>query len=289
MSVAIVGASGVIGRAAVRAFARVDPDVRAVVRRADAADELRAVDAKVALSDLAGGDDALTAAVSGADSVCHLVGALDLESDDAYDHVHVRSVRDTVTLAARAGVRRVLFVSAFGADPSAPNAFLRAKGAAERAVGDSGLEFAIVRTAAVYGIGGAWFELLVAGAAQRPPVVVGDPSRIVAPVLADDVAAALLAADDRSDPVRGTWALEGPDRVAAGVLVAALADEDVGPRPVVANAAEVAGLLGRPISQTAVEILTGAWPADAPDITSEFGLELTPLAEGIRRISRLER
>lgn len=289
MSVAIIGASGVIGRAAVRAFARVDPDVRAVVRRAGVADELRSAGAKVAVGDLEEDQVALTASLSGADSVCHLVGGVLLDDDEAYERAIVGSVGTVVTAAGRAGVRRLTFVSAIGADPSSPNAYLRAKGIAEQAVRGSGLEFAIIRTAAVYGVGGPWFELLVAGAARRPPAVVGDPSTTVAPVFAGDVAAVLLAADDRADPVHGTWALEGPDRVAVGDLVAALSENEAPPRIVPADAAEVERLLRRPVSAAAVEVLTDSWRADAPDAAAEFGVKRTPLAEGIRRIASVAR
>lgn len=293
MSVAIVGASGAIGRAAVRAFARIDPDVRAVVRRAEAADELRTHAAKVAVSDLADRDDeGVIAAVFGADSVCHLVGPLDAPGEEMYEGVHVGFSRQIVELADRAHVRRILFVSALGADPSSPNAFLRAKGCAEEVIRDSGLEHAIVRTAAVYGVRSVWLELLVAGAARHPPVVAGDPSRVVAPVLADDVAALLVAADDLEEAVRGTWALEGPDRVSAGDLVAALAEDDTPPVIVPAEPGPIADLLGRPVSPTAVEILTRSWSVDAPDAASGFDLVLTPLAVGIRLIAaavRLER
>jgi uncharacterized protein YbjT (DUF2867 family) len=299
VSVAIVGASGVIGRAAVRAFAGADPDVRAIVRRANAADELRALGAKVAVADVEGASDAedaedddVAAALFGADSVCHLVGGLDLPTDEAYERTNAGSVQTVLGVARRTRVRRALFVSAIGADPASPNPFLRAKGHAEEAVRASGLEFVIVRTASVYGVGATWLEMLVVGASRTPPVVVGDPSRTVAPVFAEDVAAVLLAADDRSQPVHGTWALEGVDRVPARELVAALGDDDARPTAMPADVVNVERLLGRTLAAAAVEVLAGSWPADAPDAAAEFGVTLTPLVEGIRRIAtaaRLER
>jgi NADH dehydrogenase len=291
VSVAVVGASGAIGRAAVRAFARADPDVRAVVGRAEIARELREAGARVAIGDLDDDeDDALPASVFGADSVCLLAGGPD---DDATQPTNVATVGRVLGMARRAGVRRVLFVSDPGADAASPNPHLRAEAAAEEAIRSSGLEFAIVRTSCVYGVGGgAWFELVVAGATRLPPVVVGDPTRIVAPVFADDVADVLLAADDRAEPIGGTWAVQGPDRVTIGELVAALSDADAEPQAVGAEPAQIERLLGRPVSEAAVEVLTGSWPTDAPDAAIEFGVRLTRLAEGIRRIAaaaRLER
>jgi NADH dehydrogenase len=220
--------------------------------------------------------------VFGADSICLLVGGPG-DDERAADATTIRRV---VGLARRAAVRRVLFVSSLGADPAAPNPWLRVAGVCEETIRSSGLESAIVRTGAVYGYGGAvWFELVVAGATRQPPVVVGDPSRVVAPVFVGDVADVLVAADDRAEPIGGTWSLSGPDRVTAGELVAALSGSDVEPRAVDATRAEVERLLGRPVSEAVVEVLTGSWPADAPDAAAEFGVELTPLAEGIRRIA----
>ena len=76
---------------------------------------------------------------------------------------------------------------------------------------NSGLDHAVIRSTHAYGLGGLWLATLVAGATASPPVVLGDPSRALAPVAVEDVAAVLAAADDREGDLEGTWALEGPD------------------------------------------------------------------------------
>src|SRR5204863_8976188 len=139
MPVVVTGGSGLVGRAAIRAFGGRSPEVRAYVRRQGAAGPLRELGAKVAVGDI---DDVDTLAIvmRGAHTVCHLVGGLDLPDEGAYERSNVVSVRAALEAAAAAKVVRFLFVSYPGASPAAPNAYLRAKGRAEEAVGGSGLQ-----------------------------------------------------------------------------------------------------------------------------------------------------
>src|SRR5205807_9770451 len=154
MPVVVTGASGLIGRAAVRAFAARAPEVRAYVRRAEVADELRRLGAKVAVGSI-DDVDTLTVVMRGAHTVCHLVGGLDLPDDDAYERSNLGSVRRVLEAATRAKVPRFLLVSYPGADPSSPNPYLRFKGMAEQAVASEDVEHVVVRCTHVYGPGSA--------------------------------------------------------------------------------------------------------------------------------------
>src|SRR5438309_8957771 len=150
MPVVVTGASGLIGRSAVRAFARRSPEVRAYVRRAERGEPLRAMNVKVAVGSIED-VDTLAIVMRGAHTVCHLVGGLDLPVDAAYERVNVGSATSVVEASKRAGVTRILFVSYPGASASASNAYLRAKGLAEHVIAASGLEHVILRCTHVYG------------------------------------------------------------------------------------------------------------------------------------------
>jgi hypothetical protein len=82
--------------------------------------------------------------------------------------------------------------------------------------------------------------------------------------------------------VAGTFGLQGPDEITADELTDFLAG---GPRRKVhlgpAAAGRAARLQGRRLPLALLEILAADSLADAPDATSEFGLSLTPLAEGL--------
>ena len=283
MPVVVTGASGFIGRRAVAAFARKSPEVRAYIRRPEAASDLRTVGAKVAVGgirDL----DTLEVVMEGAHTVCHLVGGLDLPDERAYEEANLGSVRAALEAARRAGVKRFLFLSYPGASPEASNAYLRLKGLAEDAVLASGLEHVIIRATHTYGPGSRWLEASLEQARRWPALVVGSGRQVIAPVFVEDLVAVLVAADDRERVMSGRFGLEGPDRMTADEFSDLLARRKrpklhVGPR----SAARLARLVGRRVSLTLLEVLATQSLADGPDAAAEFGVRRTPLIEGLAR------
>src|SRR5436309_7893145 len=121
MPVVVTGASGRVGRAAVRAFIRTSPEVRAFVRRRDSADGLRSLGAKVAVGEV-GDVDTLAVVMRGAHTVCHLVGGLHLPDEDTYRRANLESVETALLAAERAKVARFLTLSYPGAAATSSNA-----------------------------------------------------------------------------------------------------------------------------------------------------------------------
>ncbi len=282
MTVMVMGASGLIGHALVPLLRRKD-EVRACVRRPEAAEPLRVLGAKVAVGPFDDAD-ALAEILKRVFTVIHLVGGPNHPTDDDVHEANHGSVLTSLAASREAGVRRFVLVSATGASIGASNPYLRAKGLAEEAVANSGMEHAIIRSTHAYGLGGLWFAATVEGATASPPFVVGDGSQILAPVFADDLAAVLAAADDRDGALEGTWALEGPDAVSASELVALLAPRGTPPisLPPDEAASRLAAALGAPVSRTATEVFAMRSRADAPDAGDAFGVARTALLDGLR-------
>jgi NADH dehydrogenase len=282
MTVMVIGASGLIGRALVPLLVRSD-EVRACVRRPEAAEALRAEGAKVAVGRFDDAD-ALAEILKRVFTVIHLVGGPTQADDDAVLAANHGSVLTGLAAAREAGVRRFVLLSATGASIDSPNRYLRAKGLAEEAVANSGLEHAIVRSTHAYGSGGSWLVAAVEGATASPPFVIGDGEQSVAPVFADDVAAVLAAADDREGRLEGTWAIEGPDAVSMADLVGTLSAPGAGPPVPLSPTEAVARLeaLGVHISSTAADLFTMPSRADAPDAAEAFGVTRTTLVDGLR-------
>jgi uncharacterized protein YbjT (DUF2867 family) len=110
---------------------------------------------------------------------------------------------------AEAGVRRVVQVSALGADDGATTVFHKSKRAADEHLRGLPVEHVIVQPSTVYGRGGASAALFAAMASAPLIPLPGNGTQRIQPVHVDDVVAGMLAAV--SDPdVRGTVPFVGP-------------------------------------------------------------------------------
>ena len=283
MTVMVTGASGPVGHALVRRLLGRD-EVRACVRRPEAAEPLRDLGAKVALGRLDDAD-ALAEVLGGVFTLFHLVGGPNHADEAGLLEANHGSTLRAIAAAKEANVPRIVLVSVPGASPDASEPFLRAKGLAEEAVTTSGLQHAVVRSSHVYGLGGVWFTAVVQGALLRPPVAIATATTgTVAPVLDDDLARVLVAADDREGELAGTYAVEGPDAIAVGELAERLAGPDAGGAvPLGADRAPgvLAELLGIPVSRGMADLLLAPARADAPDAAAAFGVRLTALTAGL--------
>ena len=68
---------------------------------------------------------------AGCDAVINLVGILNPHGRASFEAVHTELAAKVLAAARTAGVRRVLHMSALGADPHGPSRYLRSKAAAE--------------------------------------------------------------------------------------------------------------------------------------------------------------
>jgi uncharacterized protein YbjT (DUF2867 family) len=285
MTVAVIGGSGLIGRATLRRLIERDPDVRALVRNPAAADGLRALGVKVAVGDV-GDETPLDAVVGGAHTVFHVAGSVNEPAEAEYRRANVDSVERVVSAAERSRAQRVVLVSHAGAFVDAASPFLRTMALAEETVLASALQGVVLRTATVYGIGGVWFTCVVNLALDDPPsTITGDGD--LRPTFVDDLAAVLASIDDRPEELRGRWGLDGLDGVTGERLASMLRGDDLEIRPLapVDAAARLEALLGRPVSPWACRLFADRSPstsATVPDAASAFGVDRTPLADGLR-------
>ena len=155
-------------------------------------------------------ETAVARAVAGADVVVNLVGIL-YESDKyTFDAVHRAGAERIARLARVAGVRRVVHVSALGADVRSPALYARTKAAGEAAMRAAFPETTILRPSIVFGPEDQFFNRF-AGMARLSPVLplIGGGETKFQPVYVGDVAdaAAKLLADERAS---GVWELGGP-------------------------------------------------------------------------------
>jgi uncharacterized protein YbjT (DUF2867 family) len=282
MTVMVTGASGLLGRAIVQLLVQRD-EVRATVRRPEAGEALRLLGAKVAVRPVEEPEE-LIEILPRVHTIVHLVGGVNQPSDDEIFAANHGSTLAAVTAAKEGGVRRMILLSVPGASVDHPHPFLRAKGLAEEAVVQSGLEHAVLRSSHAYGLGGLWFASTVMGAEHG--FVVGDGSQRMAPVLAEDVAKVVARIDDRGDPIEGIWSVRGPEELTADEVFEIVGEGDEPAHLDPASAAErLSTLLEIPVSIRATESFAGPSVADEPDAADAFGVSMTSLEDGLRAIA----
>ncbi|HEX4744985.1 MAG TPA: complex I NDUFA9 subunit family protein [Candidatus Limnocylindria bacterium] len=212
MTIAITGANGFVARNLIALLLEdtAAREIRAIVRdAATARRELPSAELELVTADVTE-PDTLRAAFDGCEAVVHTV-AIPTERKATFETVNARGTEHVVAEAKRAGVRRIVHLSAIGADPESPFPFLRSKGRGERAVAACGIAYVALRPSILFGKGDDFFPKL--GFSLRFPVVPvpGDGSARFQPLHVGDVAKVIRAA------LRGTMAgvheIAGPDVV----------------------------------------------------------------------------
>ena len=108
-------------------------------------------------------------------------------------------------------MKRLLHMSALGADPAAPSAYLRSKGVGERAVlAADDLEVTVFRPSVIFGPDDRFLNLFAQLAALSPVLALAAPEARFQPVYVGDVVKAMLAALDSREAGGKRYDLCGP-------------------------------------------------------------------------------
>lgn len=148
--------------------------------------------------------------LEGAEAAIYLAGII-RERGQTFRAVHVEGVRNLLRAMERAGVGRLLHMSALGARPEAPSRYHRTKAEGEALVRQSGLSHAIFRPSLIFGPGDEFFGGVLRGLVCTPlPFVplIGDGSFPFRPVYVGDVAEVFVGALERG--LEGIYDLVGP-------------------------------------------------------------------------------
>jgi NADH dehydrogenase len=209
----VFGGSGFIGRYVVKRLARDGYRVRVAVRDPEAALFLKpmgTVGQVVPLYASITDDASVANAVAGADVVVNLVGILAESRGAGFQSIQAEGAGRVASLAAAAGVRRLVHVSAIGADAGSPSRYAQSKAAGEAAVRSAFPRATILRPSVVFGPEDQFFNRFAAIARLVPvmPVIAGATK--FQPVYVGDVADAVMAALSRPDAEGAVYELGGP-------------------------------------------------------------------------------
>lgn len=144
--IAVTGATGFVGRALLDHALEAGCRVRAITRREQPARE--------GVEWIAGDLDARAALVrlcKGVDAVIHVAGVVNAPGLAGFEAGNVTGTLNVVEAAAKAGTRRLVFVSSLSAREPELSAYGASKARAEKLVMASGLDWTVVRPPAIYG------------------------------------------------------------------------------------------------------------------------------------------
>lgn len=209
----VFGGAGFIGRHVVQRLARQGYIVRVVGRDTEKAARLRTlgdVGQVVPVSASVTHEDSVARAVAGAEVVVNLVGILFERKPGDFARIHAEGAGRVARLAAAAGARRLVHISAIGADAGSESLYARTKAEGEAAVRAAYPAATILRPSVVFGPEDQFLNRFASLAALLPvmPVVAGETK--FQPVYVGDVADAVMAAITRDDAPGQTYELGGP-------------------------------------------------------------------------------
>jgi NADH dehydrogenase len=255
----VFGGSGFIGRYVVKRLAAAGYTVRVAVRDPEAALFLKpmgTIGQVVPLAAAINNGPAVARAVAGAEFVVNLVGILAERRGGDFGRVQAEGARAVAAAATEAGVKRLVQVSAIGADPASASLYARSKGQGEQLVRAAFPAATILRPSIVFGPEDQFFNRFARIAALSPfmPVIAG--STKFQPVYVGDVADAVMAALTRPETTGRIYELGGPRVYTFRELLAWILTETRRRRVLIEVPLWAAGLQARVLEKLPGKLLT---------------------------------
>lgn len=213
--VTIFGGSGFVGRTLVQKLAALGAVIRVGVRRPEKAlflkplgDVGQITPLKVNVLHL----KEVEAFCEGADVVINLIGILYEKKRWTFEAVHVEAAQNIAKAARKAGVKRLLHMSALGTDLKSPSKYAQTKAKGEQALLKSFPTATVFRPGVIFGPDDAFLNRFATMALLSPVLPsFGKGETKFQPVYVGDVVDAFLAALEDPKSLGNTYELTGPD------------------------------------------------------------------------------
>ncbi|SEO26013.1 NADH dehydrogenase [Halogranum amylolyticum] len=214
MKALVIGGSGFIGTNLSRELLERGHEVTVLSRSPD--DEELPDGVKTATGDVTD-YDSMEGAFEGQDAVFFLVALSPLfkpkGGDEKHLEIHLGGTENAVKAAEEHGVERFVQMSALGADPDGPTAYIRAKGRAEEVVRASDLEWTIFRPSVVFGEGGEFVSFTKKLAPPYVTPLPGGGKTGFQPIWVGDLVPMLVDALDDDVHVGKSYEIGGPEKL----------------------------------------------------------------------------
>nr|WP_319483174.1 complex I NDUFA9 subunit family protein [uncultured Cohaesibacter sp.] len=213
--VTVFGGSGFLGRHVVRALAKEGYRIRVAVRRPDLAGFLQplgTVGQIMPVQTNLRDRESVARALAGSDAVVNLVGILFETGKATFDRIQHLGAKTIAEETAKAGISRLVQISAIGADATSPSAYARSKAQGEAAVLEGLPQAIIIRPSLLIGSEDDFFNKFASMAKLSPFLpLIGGGRTLFQPAFVGDVAE-VIARGVKGELAEGTtYELGGPE------------------------------------------------------------------------------
>ena len=216
--VLVLGGSGFVGRHVCEQLARLGFHITVPTRRALNAASVQSLPGLTVIEANVHQEADLVRLIPGHDAVVNLVAVLH-GNEERFESVHVDLPGKIASAMKKAGVQRLVHISALGADPQGPSMYQRSKARGETVLHNAGLQLTVLRPSVIFGAEDKFLNLFADLQAVAPFMPLAGSGTRFAPVWVGDVARAVVFCLQKPDTIGQTYELCGPDVLTLGELV----------------------------------------------------------------------
>lgn len=221
LRIVVLGGTGFVGSHLVPHLARAGHRLTVLSRNRERHRELAVLPEVVLRSANVYDPAVLAGAFDGADAVINLVGILNEKGFDGsgFRRAHVELTATVIDAMQRAGVRRLLQMSALRTGEGGQSWYLKTRAEAEALVRASALDWTIFRPGVIFGPGDGLFNRFRALLAITPVLPLARAGTRFAPVYVGDVAEAFARALRDPATIGQTYEIYGPEVMTLAEIV----------------------------------------------------------------------
>ncbi|MGV1044154.1 complex I NDUFA9 subunit family protein [Limnohabitans sp.] len=214
----VLGGTGFVGRQVCEQLARLGWRVTVPTRRATRAAAIQNLPGLTVVEASVHSASDLARLMPGHDAVVNLVAVLHGD-EKRFEQVHVRLPGLLAEAMAHAGVKRLVHISALGADAQGPSLYQRSKAQGETVLRNARLDLTVLRPSMIFGADDQFLNLFADLQTVLPFMPLAGSATRFQPVWVGDVARAVVSCLKDSRTIGQTYELAGPDVMSLGELV----------------------------------------------------------------------
>ncbi len=216
--VLVLGGSGFVGRHVCEQLTRLGWHITVPTRRAVNAANVQSLPGLTVIEANVHQEADLARLMPGHGAVVNLVAVLH-GNEERFEQVHVDLPGKIASAMKKAGVQRLVHISALGADLQGPSMYQRSKARGETVLHNAGLQMTVLRPSVIFGAEDKFLNLFADLQAIAPFMPLAGSATRFAPVWVGDVARAVVVCLQKPDTIGQTYELCGPDVLTLGELV----------------------------------------------------------------------